>query len=352
MSTHAHELLGSKETGRFRVGIRGDHRPVVVLVSPSRSTFVETDLQLLSHRCIVRFVEWTDKNSFWSLRRAIRDSDAVFSWFAGDHALAATLLARRYSKVSFLVAGGADTANMPEIEYGAMAGSMKSRLASRWSTRLSSFILALSDFSAQEIRRIAKPQRLEVVYLGVDTGRFCPAGDKEDLVLSIGTVSQSNLRRKGLDVFIEAARRMPDTEFALGGQVLPDARPLLDGIPKNLTLTGFLPADDLLAIYRRARVYVQVSAHEGFGLALAEAMACECVPVVTQRGSIPEVVGATGIYVPYGRADETADGIRKALLMPHAARTAARERIMRHFSIEERASRINALLDEYIGSVE
>ena len=64
---------------------------------------------------------------------------------------------------------------------------------------------------------------------------------------------------------------------------------------------------------QNATVYVQASAHEGFGLSLAEAMACGCIPVGYNRGSIPEVIGKAGYIVPYGDLDQLYTSILKAI---------------------------------------
>lgn len=42
-------------------------------------------------------------------------------------------------------------------------------------------------------------------------------------------------------------------------------------------------------------------------------MACGCVPAVTDRAAIPEVVAETGVYVAYGDATATAQGSKRAL---------------------------------------
>jgi len=42
-------------------------------------------------------------------------------------------------------------------------------------------------------------------------------------------------------------------------------------------------------------------------------MLCECVPVVTKNGALPEVVGDTGFYVAYDDERDVAEGIKKAL---------------------------------------
>jgi len=63
-------------------------------------------------------------------------------------------------------------------------------------------------------------------------------------------------------------------------------------------------------------------------------MACECVPVVTERGPLPDTVGPTGFYVPYGDVGATVEAIKKALDSDKGKE--ARERIKRMFPRQER----------------
>jgi glycosyltransferase involved in cell wall biosynthesis len=65
----------------------------------------------------------------------------------------------------------------------------------------------------------------------------------------------------------------------------------------SVVLTGFVPTNDLVAIYNLATVYVQPSFYEGFGLPVLEAMACGCPVVATDTSSIPEITGNAAILV-------------------------------------------------------
>ncbi len=62
---------------------------------------------------------------------------------------------------------------------------------------------------------------------------------------------------------------------------------------KNLDVlcTGFVPTEDLAALYRHAHAYLLTSRYEGFGLPLLEAMACGCAVVTSNAGSLLEVAG-------------------------------------------------------------
>ncbi|HEX8919752.1 MAG TPA: glycosyltransferase, partial [Chloroflexota bacterium] len=114
--------------------------------------------------------------------------------------------------------------------------------------------------------------------------------------------------------------------------------------PPNVQITGFLSQPDLDALLDDASVYVQASAHEGFGCALAEAMARGCIPVVSRQGALPEVVGEYGVFVDPADVSSVATGIRRALAQGSDLRPAIAERIATCFSFERRRHDLLALV--------
>ena len=76
---------------------------------------------------------------------------------------------------------------------------------------------------------------------------------------------------------------------------------------------GHVPDEVLAGLYRRANVFVFPSLAEGFGLPVAEAMACG-TPVVTSRiSSMPEVAGDAALLVDPEDVGEIADAIARLL---------------------------------------
>ena len=73
-------------------------------------------------------------------------------------------------------------------------------------------------------------------------------------------------------------------------------------------------------------------------------MLCECVPVATERGALPEVVGDTGFYAKYGDEKTTADAIKEALNSQKGEK--AKERIKENFSCEAREEKLARLIEE------
>lgn len=92
----------------------------------------------------------------------------------------------------------------------------------------------------------------------------------------------------------------------------PNLRRLIEelGIRPYVHWTGFVQEADKPAIYRGATVLAQLSYYEGFGLTPLEAMACGTPVVVSDRSSLPEVVGEAGFTLD----PEDIDGIAGAII--------------------------------------
>lgn len=74
---------------------------------------------------------------------------------------------------------------------------------------------------------------------------------------------------------------------------------------------GFVPTEDLVAIYNIATVFVFPSLYEGFGLPVLEAMQSGCPVVTTKGGSLGEIAGDAAYYVEELSIDSIANGIDK-----------------------------------------
>ena len=176
-------------------------------------------------------------------------------------------------------------------------------------------------------------------------GEAPPAKERE--ALTVGAIDHTTLVQKGQLPFVEAARALPDVRFTFAGKWLDGSVDELRArAGDNVEFTGWLSDEDLHATYRRAAVYVQASRHEGFGLAVAEAMLAGCVPVVMNVTAMPEVVGDAGVLIESQQPDDVADGVRRALdLGPDAARR-ARERILTAFPMERRREGILRVVED------
>jgi glycosyltransferase involved in cell wall biosynthesis len=108
--------------------------------------------------------------------------------------------------------------------------------------------------------------------------------------------------------------------------------------------TGSVSDENLVAYYQAAKVYCQLSYYESYGMAPAEAMLCECIPVVTHRGALPEVTGDVGFFVQYGDIEGTATAIKQALQSQNGKQ--ARNRIIEKFSHQMREEQLVSIIEE------
>ena len=327
----------------------------VLFIHNIAARFVQIDLGLLQERFTVR--EWYQRSrvvNLPALGSAVARCDLVFAWFASWHTFFPMLIACVFKRPSIIVVGGYDTASMPEIGYGSQRGGVKKWLANT-TINLSTLVITNSLNARDELLANVgvSPERIRVIYHGLDPAPISTNRVKENLVVTVGSVNRSNLHRKGLEPFVRAARLVSDASFVVVGRYCDDALTYLRSFaPPNVRFTGWVSDEELCDYLARARVYVQASRHEAFGLAVAEAMLYECVPVVTRAGSLPEVVGEAGVVIESPDPASVADGVRRALTLQNGCRQRSRERIIGEFPLQQRRARLYAVIDEVIGSID
>lgn len=75
-------------------------------------------------------------------------------------------------------------------------------------------------------------------------------------------------------------------------------------VADEVVFTGFVPDDDLVALYNLCILFVFPSWHEGFGLPVLEAMACGAPTLASNRSSLPEVIGwEEALFDPLDKAE-------------------------------------------------
>ena len=324
----------------------------ILFVYSRQRSFVDIDLALLRERWDVR--EWAQPGRYanpLAVLREVRRADLVFGWFASWHTFWPFTFARMLGKPSLLVTGGFDTANMPEIGYGYQQGGARRRLA-RWIIRSATKLVTNSEYTRREVITNVgvREENVSVVHHGIpDVFGELPTGEREALALTVANVAWVSFERKGLRSFVQASRFAPDLRFVLVGNGTDSSADLLRELGgTNVELTGDVSDETLADWYRRASVYVQASHHEGFGMAVAEAMLGGCIPVVTKAGALPEVVGDLGVQVDAPDPESIADGIRVALALPEEQRLRARQRVLEQFPVSARREGLHRAVEDLL----
>jgi glycosyltransferase involved in cell wall biosynthesis len=80
-----------------------------------------------------------------------------------------------------------------------------------------------------------------------------------------------------------------------------------------ISFTGYVPNEELPAIYTMASLFLYPSLRESFGIPILEAMACETPVITSQTSSMPEVAGDAALLVDPNNPESIGAAIRKVL---------------------------------------
>ena len=145
-------------------------------------------------------------------------------------------------------------------------------------------------------------------------------------------------------------------ELVLAGRATDEAKPWLDRISRPplagaVRHIGYVEAGDRRALYEGARLLVQPSFDEGFGMPVLEAMSLGVPVVAANRGSLPEVLGGAGLLVDPEQPAEIAHAIGRLLADEGLAAACAQRGIAgaRAFRWDETARRV---FDTYRQAIE
>ena len=230
---------------------------------------------------------------------------------------------------------------IPLIRHSEYFGSTVSQ-ASRWYYRcvqemaLCEGLLAISDSSRGEaIRHLPyAPERVFNIQAGISE-KFRPAaltpdsrttllkryGLREEFILFLGA---GDIRKNEAGL-IAAYARLPAAlraryQLLIVGKMdqghLRRTAAQLDVPVENFVIVPFVREEDLNGLYSSCALFVFPSVHEGFGLPVAEAMACGAPTIASNTTSLPEVIGRNDATFDPSDPDSIAATMRRVLENP------------------------------------
>jgi glycosyltransferase involved in cell wall biosynthesis len=349
----------------------------ILLVYLGYSTFVREDDHILSaHFSVEKYHYKASKKPIHFATEMIRQFvyclfntyrfDILYIWFSDYHSFIPALFGRLFGKKVVVVVGGQDAVSIPQIAYGVFYKKNLRYALARLSYKLANLILPVDQSLIKGRNFYADPTgmgyavgvkhyagNVKADFIVLPTGydasnwRSIETINRENAVITIATANtQQTYVLKGLDMFVEMARMLPQTSFTLIGLGNELAAYVETIKPQNLNIVGFVPNEQLPEWLSAHKVFAQLSLSEGLPNTLCEAMLCECIPVGTNVNGIPAAIGETGFIVFKNDIYEAKHAIESALNDDTNKGIQARNRIIQLFPKKQRHDKLSAILHQ------
>ncbi len=183
-------------------------------------------------------------------------------------------------------------------------------------------IVAVSEFTKSDIVNLldVAPEKVSVIYPGISKifSPSNPSSAARPYILYLGTIEP----RKNVNLLIRAfniLKQEPmfqDWQLVIAGrlgwlydQVLQEAKS--SPFSGDIIFRGGVASQERVSLYNLAKVFVYPSFFEGFGFPPLEAQASGCPVIVSDRTSLPEVLGKTALYINPWKTEELAEAVRR-----------------------------------------
>jgi glycosyltransferase involved in cell wall biosynthesis len=176
------------------------------------------------------------------------------------------------------------------------------------SARRARRVVAISQRTKDDLVRLyhLASEKIDVTPLAADPD-FRPGGPRSDYLLLVGGVEPRKDPLVAADAAVQVGRRLvvvgPERDRALAAELRA----------RGADVRGFVPKPELVRLVQEAAALLFPTRHEGFGLPVAEAMACGTPVVATPDPAVREVGGDA---VAYAEQDEFAATVERVLADP------------------------------------
>lgn len=215
-------------------------------------------------------------------------------------------------------------------------------------------VTAVSQFTATMVKEeLGYRGNLQIIYNGVDVNRFSPVYSSKTSSKEVKVFFSGNLtRRKGSHWLPSIAKKLSKNVHLYYTQGLRTRNIFPSGT--GLYPVGSVYFEDMPDRYNEMNILVMPSVREGFGLAIAEAMACGLPVVASDCSAIPELVdhGKGGFLCPVGDVDAFAEKINILADSPRLRKEMGeynRAKVEKMFTVERMVNEYKDLFEKVLG---
>ena len=342
----------------------------VIFVYPEKASFINLDITILSEKfkVIENTYNWKNKvaipftliKQLFFLLKNVKSSEHIITSFGGYWSLLPVLIGKLYKKPTYIILHGTDCCAFEEINYGNIRKPILRYILKKSYANVT-HLLPVSDsliytentyFSGSKIIKQGYKHffpknntRKTVIHNAIDFERWKILSNttrKNNRFITV--LSEGQFVRKGGEIIIEAAKKLPEFEFYFIGTKQPSS--LLEP-PSNIIFIPRTPPEELLKMYNEAKFYLQLSIFEGFGVATCEAMASGCIPIVSNVNMLPAIIGNSGYTLKHMEAESLVKLLNQAHLENSSKKgKEARQHIIQNFSVKNRQEKFFMVLED------
>lgn len=284
---------------------------MIYFVCPSLSSFVKNDIEIFSKINVVKIncLNWANKKytpfyflyQFFDILFRIRSIDFFVISFAGYHSFLPVFFSKIFKKKVFIIQNGTESVAIKELNYGSL---LKRNLAffCKYSMKNATELWPVSEslikgsniFLQREISygiSVSMPKinfNFSVIPNGFNINKWPNLGlEREDKSIITVISNSSQFELKGIDLITEFVKLNPSYRLTIVGINKLDKFEEYD----NILFTGKVDQQKLVELFSTTKYYFQLSAFEGFGCSLCEAMLSGCIPIGSNVNEIPKIIG-------------------------------------------------------------
>jgi glycosyltransferase involved in cell wall biosynthesis len=286
------------------------------------------------------------------------DFDVIYIWW-WTYALYPVLLAKLLNRKSIITG----VFNFRPVEHVSNSGfnsrPFYQRFLIKLALTLTDINLFVSKLEFDEIPSIFKLKNFFYFPCAIADIYFQKTGVKSrDGVLNIAWSGKDNLKRKGVLDILDALLILKNRGVRLNctfagrpGNGYPDLIAYISklGLEDRVVTMGEVSLDKKLSLFAEAKIYLQPSYFEGFGLATAEALASGCCIIACDVGEVKNVLGDGAYYITPGNHLELANAIEKIMSDADLANdlvTKGKRRLSELYSQKNKKDSLNTILDQ------
>lgn len=185
----------------------------------------------------------------------------------------------------------------------------------KWLLKNADKVVAVSRQDQEMFSRIAD---VEYIPNGIDSKKFFSGKKQKKSFIYVGRIAKNKRVDNLIRAFSIVAKNDPQAKLLVigsGGDILPSLEEWVrkQGLQRSIVFAGQVTESEKRKYLSSSQFFLSASEYEGFGIAVVEAMASGCIPIVNSIPAFSEVVGKNGFLVDFNDPQAAATRIQQVI---------------------------------------